>query len=119
MSAEENSLSKKISKKFTVNMDVEVFDCPPCGDVLVIGKNAAIGPKAAEKMMETLCPNTFDVFVLNDKVIEAIVIKKQLVMMVDKDIIIKSIMDEVSPFMSPQTMLRIKYDIKMSISKTL
>ncbi len=119
MSAGDKNLSKKISKKFTVNMDVEVFDCPPCGDILVLGSNAAIGPKAAEKMLETLCPGIFEVIKIDNKVIEAMVVKKQLCMMVDKETIVDSVLEEIEPFVSAQTMLRVKYNIKVSVSKTL
>ena len=102
-----------------LDMKISIFDVPPCGDVLVLAKHAPVGPKAAQKMMDTICPGLFELVEIDDDIIEALIVKRQLFLMADKQSIVSAILEETKIFMSPQLMAKIEVDIKILVSKTI
>ena len=114
-----SDLEKKASRKITMGMEIELFDFPPFEDALVLAKQSPVGPKAAKKMMDTLCPNSYELITVNDEIVEAMIIKKQLLQMAEEQKIVDSILEEVRPYVSIQTIIKVKCNIKISVIKSL
>lgn len=100
-------------------MELAVFDVPPCGDILVLAKHAPVGPKAAQKMMDTICPGLFELVEIDDDIVEALIVKRQLFLMADKQSIVNAVLEEAKTFMSPQLMLKVTCNIKIMVSKSI
>lgn len=113
--------NKSITKSRKINLDMEfaVFDFPPCGDILILAKQAPVGPKAAERMLESACPGLFELVEIEDDTVEAFIVKRQLFRMIDKSSLIQIILDEVKCFVSPQSMIRVRCDLKIMVSKSI
>ncbi|WP_024336366.1 hypothetical protein [Desulfotignum balticum] len=114
-----NDKDKTVSRKIHLDMELEFFEVPPCGDVLVLGRHAPVGPKSAQKMMDTICPGLFELIIIDDETIEALIIKRQLLLMADKQTIVDAVLEETGAFMSQQLMIKIKCGIKILVSKSI
>jgi len=106
-------------KKSLVDMEFTTFKIPPSGDILVLGKRCAIGPRAGKRMLDTVAPDQFELVQLEDDLIDGILVKKQLFSMVDKDSLINALIEELKPIMSDQSMLTIKCDITVTIRREI
>ncbi len=107
------------SRKVYLDMEISVFNVPPCGDVLVLAKHAPVGPKAAQKMMDTICPELFELVEIDDDIVEALIVKRQLFLMADKQSIVNAVLEETKTFMAPQLMVKVDLDIKIMVSKSI
>ena len=107
------------SKKAMLDMELSTFIIPPAGEVLVLGKCAAIGPQAAKRMLDTVAPDQFELIQPEDEVIDGILVKKYLFLRADRDSLIKAILEESRAIMSGQCMISIKCDIAVSIKREI
>ncbi len=115
----QNNKDSMKSRKVHLDMEISLFNVPPCGDVLVLAKHAPVGPKAAKKMMDTICPGLFELVEIEDDIVEALIVKRQLFLMADKQSIVKAVLDETKAFISPQLMVKVDLDIKIAVSKSI
>lgn len=100
-------------------MEFTTFKIPPSGDILVLGKRCAIGPRAAKRMLDTVAPDQFELLQPEADLIDGILARKQLFSMVDRDALINTLVEELKPIMSDQCMITIKCDIKVKISRAI
>lgn len=106
------------SKKSRVTLDVTSFQLPPYGDVLVLGRDSQIGPEAAKRMLDYAAPNQFEMQrIENDEVIEAMLFKRHLTLRMDKDKLVRLLLEEVKPVMSSTCMLTVRCDIVLTIMR--
>ncbi len=100
-----------------ISMDIDSFELPPSGDILVLGKKCPIGANAAQKMLDYAAPNQFELVILeNDDIIEAILYKKFITLRVDKEKIVSIIIEEAKKIMGDSCMLTIKCAIRLTVS---
>jgi len=106
-------------RRALVDMELSTFQIPPSGEVLVVGKRAAIGPKAAERMTDSVTPGQFELVEPEDDLIDGILIKKELLLRADKETLIKTIVEESKPIMTDYSMVTIKCDIRVIVRREL
>lgn len=102
-----------------VDMQLSTFHLPPSGDVLVLGKHCAMGLEAATRMLGSVAPDQFECVALEDDIIEAIFIRKYLLLRANKDILIKTVLEESKPIMGPECMIAIKCDITINVQREI
>ena len=107
------------SRKVQLSMELSTFNIPPSGEVLVLGKRAAIGPQAAKRMLDTVAPDQFELIQPEDELIDGILVKKYLFLRADRDSLVKAIVEDSRAIMSDQCMIRIKCDIAVSIKREI
>ena len=66
------------NRKYSIKLSFEEIRLPPFEDILVLGKKNPQGKIGLYKSFELLVPNEFEVFEVDDKVVEAIFINKRL-----------------------------------------
>ena len=107
------------SRKTLLNIELSTFDIPPSGDILVLGKRAAIGPQAGKKMLDTVAPDQFELIQPKDDLIGGILIRKDLFLMADKDSLIKALVEEGKAVMSDDSMIRVRCDIAVTVTREI
>ena len=113
--------NEKYSVKRTaeVNLMLSAFEIPPMRDVLVIGRKAPIGCKAAKCMADAVSPDRFIVIPINDKVIEAILLRKALLQLMPQELLIPIIIEETKTIMHEESVIKINLAITISVKRTV
>jgi len=107
------------SRKAEISMHFSEFEMPPMQDILIVGKNAPIGPEAARRMVDILSPEQYEIVKINHEYIEAIVLRKSLLTMLPKDKLIPIIMEEGATFANRSTIIKAQVNIILHISKLI
>lgn len=108
---------KEKDKKGIINLELSTFQIPPSGDALVIGKRCPIGSEAAKRMLESVAPNRFESIEIKDDIISSIFVKKYLFLRVNREKLIKAIVEEAKEIMGEECMIRIKCDITVIVER--
>ncbi|MDK2918472.1 MAG: hypothetical protein PWQ37_1205 [Candidatus Petromonas sp.] len=106
-------------KKAEITMRLTEFEIPPMQDVLIVGKNAPIGPEAVRRMVDILSPEQYEVIKVQHPIIEAIVIRKALTNILTKDKLIPIIIEEGEKVASESTIIKANIDIVVHVSKSV
>jgi hypothetical protein len=107
---------KANSKRYSIKISFEEIRLPPFEDVLILGKKCPQGKIGVCKSFELLLPNEFEVFEINDDIVEAIFINKRILKKIDKERIIRILRDNVFPYISESEI--IKVDIRLLMTFT-
>lgn len=106
-------------KKAEITMRLSEFEVPPMQDILIVGKKAPIGLEAARRMIDTMSPEQYEVIKIDHAEIEALVIRKSLMNMVEKDKLISLILEEGGKVASETTIIRAQINIVLQVSKSI
>lgn len=107
------------SRKAEITMRLSEFEMPPMQDVLIVGRKAPIGPEAARRMVDILSPEQYEIIHVDHTAIEAVVIRKSLTNMIDKDKLISLILDEGGKVANDSTIIKAQINIVLEVSKTI
>lgn len=101
------------SRKASLSLHITEFEMPPMQDLLIIGKKAPIGPEAVRRMAEALSPDQFEVIHLDHAKIEALLVKKTLLEMLDRETLMQIALEETQTIFNEYMVLR--SEVKLSI----
>lgn len=101
------------TQKYSVQLSFEEIRLPPFEDILILGKKCPHGKLGVYKSFEFLVPNEFDVFEIDDVIVDAVFINKRVLKKMDKDRIIKILKDKVFPFISECEILKVDFILKI------
>jgi len=107
------------SRKAEIIMRLSEFEMPPMQDVLIVGRKAPIGPEAARRMVDILSPEQYEIVQVDNPVIEAVVIRKSLTNMIERDKLISLILDEGGKIANESTIIKAHINIVLEVSKTI
>ncbi|HPA72668.1 MAG TPA: hypothetical protein PKY31_10390 [Spirochaetota bacterium] len=102
---------------FRVALSFEKAKLPPFSDILILGRKSPIGMSGISKSMEFLLPNNFDIFEINDEIVEAIVVNKVILKRMPFEKIHRILMEKVIPFMSDTEMIRVDFSVEIIFEK--
>jgi hypothetical protein len=105
------------SRKATLSLKISEFEVPPMQDLLIIGKKAPIGPEAVRRMSEAVSPEQFTLLKLDHPKIEAILVRKSLLQMLDQTLLIKIIVEEAERLLLDTTVLRAELKIAVTVQR--
>ena len=105
------------SRKATLSLKISEFEVPPMQDLLVVGKKAPIGPEAVRRMAEALSPEQFVIVKLEHPNIEAVLIRKSLLQMIDEATLIQVILEEAEQLINTTMVLRSELKITVSVQR--
>ena len=109
-----NIVMKEITtKKYTVQLSFEEIRLPPFEDILILGKKCPQGRIGVSKSFELLVPNEFEVFEIDDVIVETVFINKRVLKKMDKDKIIRILQEKVFPFVSECEILKVDFKLKV------
>lgn len=107
------------TKKAEITMRLSEFEVPPMQDVLIVGKKAPIGPEAARRMVDILSPEQYEIVEIEHPAIEAVVIRKSLMSMMDQDRLIDLILDEGGKVANESTIIKAQLNIVLQVSRSI
>jgi hypothetical protein len=110
---------KNEKKKAEINLKLSEFEIPPMRDILILGKRAPIGPEAAKRMADAVSPECFVLITVNDKIIEALLVKKTLLQLIPQEHLIPTIIEESRKIMRKEMVIKIEMDINISVTKII
>lgn len=105
------------SRKATLSLKITEFEVPPMQDLLIIGRKAPIGPEAVRRMAEALSPEQFTIVKMDHPKIEAVLIRKSLLQMLDESTLIQVILEEAEQLISNTMVLRSELKIAVSVQR--
>lgn len=100
-------------------MRMTEFEMPPMQDVLIVGKRAPIGPEAARRMVDILSPDQYAIIKVDHAVIEAVVIRKSLLSMIQQDTLVAVVIDEGEKIINEKMIVKVQIQITLQVHKTV
>ncbi|MGE5703320.1 MAG: hypothetical protein ACM32O_12390, partial [Clostridia bacterium] len=94
------------SRKASLSLHITEFEMPPMQDLLIIGKKAPIGPEAVRRMAEALSPEQFEIIRIHHPKIEALLVKKTLLKMLDQETLLQIALEETESIFNEYMVLR-------------
>ncbi|MDK2800635.1 MAG: hypothetical protein PWP27_1649 [Clostridiales bacterium] len=107
------------SKNADISIRFSEFEIPPMQDVLVVGKNAPIGPEAARRMADILSPDQYDIIKINHDSVEAIIVRKTILNMIPSEKLLPIIIDEVNEFVSINSVYKANIQIVINVKRSI
>ncbi len=101
------------TKKYSIQLSFEEIRLPPFEDILILGKKCPQGKIGIYQSFELLVPNEFEVFEIDDPIVEAVFINKRVLKKMDKDRIIEILEEKVFPFISESEILKVDFKLKI------
>ena len=90
------------------------YAIPPIKDMLVMGKDAAIGCIAMRRALELLVKTPFEHIELeNDDIISDILVRQSLLRRVSKDALINFVLSHVKPLLGSDEVLHAEIDVSV------
>lgn len=105
------------SRKATLALKISEFEVPPMQDLLIVGKRAPIGPEAVKRMADALSPDQFIVIKLDHPTVEAVLLRKSLLQLMDQETILKVILEEAGRILEDTMVLRSELKISLSVQR--
>jgi hypothetical protein len=105
------------SRKAKLSLKITEFEVPPMQDLLILGKNAPIGPEAVRRMAQALSPDQFIIIKIDHPKVEAILIRQSLVQMLDQDVLMGIILEEAERMISDNMVLRSELKIEVFVQR--
>lgn len=103
--------------KTHINARISEYAIPPVKDILVMGKDSAIGCIAMRRALELLIKTPFGhIEIKGDDVISDILVRQSLLKRVEKDDLIDFVMTHIKPLLSPEEILHGDIDIDVFLT---
>ncbi|KXG75037.1 hypothetical protein [Thermotalea metallivorans] len=106
-------------KKAEITMRLSEFEMPPMQDVLLVGKRAPIGPEATRRMVDILSPEQYEIIKVDHTVIEAIVVRKSLLHMLQQEKLIDLILEEGGKIANESMIIKAQIHVVLHVSKSI
>ncbi|MBF0428258.1 MAG: hypothetical protein HQL94_04990 [Magnetococcales bacterium] len=105
--------SNKNGFKYSVSMDFETVSLPPFKDILILAKKCPVGISGISKCMGLMTPDGFEMVEVDDAVVEAILINKQITKRLPLPEILALLRTKVFPFISHGEIVKINFHVKI------
>jgi len=107
------------NRRAEVIMRLSEFEVPPMQDVLIIGKQAPVGPEAARRMADILSPEQYDIIRIDHPIVEALIVRKHLLNFIPKDKLISLILEEGSKIANESLIIKAQLNLVLQVSKSI
>ncbi len=109
----------EFKKKAEIVIRLSEFEMPPMQDVLIVGRKAPIGPEAARRMVDILSPEQYEIITISHPIIEAVVVRRTLMSMIEKEKLISLILEEGGKVANESTIIKAQLSIVVQVSKSI
>lgn len=105
------------SRSVSLSLNITEFEMPPMQDLLIIGKKAPIGPQAVRRMADALSPEQFEIIPVEHAKIQAILLRKSLLEMIDRNTLIQIAIEETERIFNEYMVLRSEVKIAIKVNR--
>jgi len=106
-------------RKAEIQMRLTEFEIPPMQDVLIIGRRSPVGPESARRMVDVLSPEQYEIIRVEHALIEALVIRKSIMNMIQQDKLVALIIEEGEKIINEKMIIKIQLNITLEVRKSL
>lgn len=107
---------KKTERKLQIQVRVREYAIPPVRDMLVLGKDAAIGYIAMRRALNLLVKSPFEHIEVSDDVIGDVLIRQSLLKRVSQDELIDFVLRHIKPLLGSEEVLQVDMDVSVLLS---
>ncbi|MEO5334954.1 MAG: hypothetical protein H7839_23315 [Magnetococcus sp. YQC-5] len=102
---------------YSVSLDFETVTLPPFKDILVLARKCPVGMTGISKCMGLMAPDGFEMIDIDDKVVEAILINKQITKRLPLSTVLQILQAKVFPSISHGEIVKINFHVKISYNR--
>lgn len=102
-------------KTCNVSIGFEEISLPPIKDILVMGKNSPHGKYGIRECFNLLSPNKFELIEINNEIVQAIVVSKNILKRMSIEKIIEILEENVFPYILDVEIVRVDFNVKILI----
>ena len=102
--------------KYTIDLNFEQIKLPPFQDILILARNSPQGKIGLTKSFELLLPNGFELIDVEDELIEAVFVQKNILHKVPAEKVINILREYVFPFISEGELVKVDFNVKISVN---
>lgn len=106
-------------RRIHLTMEISHFHLPPVESALVVGKRAGIGPRAMEKALAEILPETFQLIEVEDPIVEAIIVRRNHLRLVPEEKLIELILRNAAGQMEETEMLHFEIDVRVRATEEI
>jgi len=99
----------------SITMSYEPVRIPPFEDILVLSKKSQHGLRGMTTCMNLLAPDGFDLFEIEDDIIEAVIISRRIQKRINKDQLLEMLRVYVFPEMSLGDLMKVDMTVRKTI----
>lgn len=108
------------NRQVRLSIRMKEFGIPPIRDAVVIGRRAAIGPQGLYESLDRMLPDTYQLTPVKDhEIIEAVILRKRCLGILDRDRVIKLILQQTAPLMHDSTIIQVELDSEVTVQMEL
>ena len=101
--------------KYSISLSFQQIKLPPFQDILILAKNSPQGKIGLTKSFELLLPNGFELIEVEDDMIEAVFVQKNILHKVPAEKVLRILREFVFPSISEGELVKVDFNITMSI----
>ncbi|EHQ24476.1 hypothetical protein [Mucilaginibacter paludis] len=101
--------------KYTLNLSFEQIKLPPFQDILILARNSPQGKIGLSKSFELLLPNGFELIDVEDELIEAVFVQRNILHKVPSEKVINILREHVFPFISEGELVKVDFNVTISV----
>ncbi|MCC8423489.1 hypothetical protein [Mucilaginibacter sp. UR6-11] len=101
--------------KYSINLNFEQIKLPPFQDILILAKNSPQGKIGLSRSFELLLPNGFEMIELEDELIEAVFVQRNILHKIPADKVMKLLREHVFPTVCEGEIIRVDFKINISV----
>ncbi len=105
------------TRKAELQIRFSEFEIPPMQDVLLVGRRAPIGPEAARRMVDAVCPDQYEIITLDHPVFEAAVIRRPLLRLVPVEKLVAVLIEEVGPLAAEDMVVKAQVKAVVQVTR--
>ncbi len=102
-----------------IELEISKFEFPPMQDLLVVGRDSPLGTRAAKRLSLTLAPDQYEFIQISDSTISCLLIRKSLLKMIERQRLLKIILEEAKRVMGKEDIMKMKLNISLRMVKKL
>lgn len=104
----------KKKANFTVSLNFQGIKLPPFQDILLLGRKCPHGRAGISGCLNLLAPDNFDLVELDDPIVEAMLVSKQILKRMPAEKIIEVLRDNVFPFIDKGEIVKVDFMVTIS-----
>ncbi|OKS87274.1 hypothetical protein [Mucilaginibacter polytrichastri] len=101
--------------KYNIDLCFEQIKLPPFQDILILAKNSPQGKIGLSRSFELLLPNGFEMLDVEDELIDAVFVQKNILHKVSAEKVINILRQHVFPFISEGEIIRVDFKVSVSV----
>ncbi|MFH1761340.1 MAG: hypothetical protein ABIA63_09600 [bacterium] len=106
--------NKKIT---TMSLEISTFKFPVLDEILVFAKKCPLKALAVKEMLNTIAPGQFEFIKIKDNLLDALLIRKYLLLRMEKETLVESVAEEARQFMDKKCIVSIKCNINVTVNR--